>query len=52
MPDQSINPVLPVNRTRDVIKKKQRIKPDLPERPAQKKQEPESQEKGIIDTYA
>ncbi len=52
MQDQTIKPVLPVNRTRDVIKKKQRINPDLPERPAPQKKNPDSPKKGIIDTYA
>ena len=52
MPDQTIKPVLPVNRTRDVIKKKQRINPDLPDRREPRKKQPDSLKKGIIDTYA
>jgi len=52
MSEQTIKPVVPVTRTRDVIKKR---KPDDQKHPPsspKKDKESNSKKKGIVDTYA
>ncbi len=52
MPDQTIKPVFPVNRSRDVVKKKKQTGTGKAENPQKKDQQPNSEKKGIIDTFA
>ena len=51
MADQTINPVSPVNPTRDVLKKKKDEQNKKQPRPREKTDK-EPPRKGIIDTYA
>jgi hypothetical protein len=51
MSDQTIKPVSPANRTRDVIKKKKRADQKLPQQTTNKEKDPELKKNGIIDTY-
>ena len=52
MPDQTINPLLPVNPTRDVLKKKKDQDQPKNRRQQDDKADKKPGKKGIIDTYA
>ncbi len=52
MADQTINPVSPTNRTRDVLKKKKDEQQKKQPRHQDKLDDKKSEKKGIIDTYA
>ncbi|MDJ0833282.1 MAG: hypothetical protein QNJ69_07135 [Gammaproteobacteria bacterium] len=52
MADQTINPVSPTNRTRDVLKKKKDEQSQKHPRPRDKVDDKKQEKKGIIDTYA
>ncbi len=52
MADQTINPVSPTNRTRDVLKKKKDEQPKKQPPHQDKADDKKSEKKGIIDTYA
>ena len=51
MDEQTIKPVLPINRTRDVIKKKKNAPKNSPPKSHPEDKKP-GEKKGIIDTYA
>lgn len=52
MADQTINPVSPTNRTRDVLKKKRDDNNQNQPRQQDNNEDKKPEKKGIIDTYA